>query len=199
MPVILATSRAGSLDGAAALLNVNRTTVSRRLKSIERKLGGNLFTRSDGSYQLTALGRQILAAAEGAEMHLMAVEGILPYQAVQNSGPLRIAVAPNVVPLVATEFLRIAQENPQFRLEICCGYQIHEIEAREADIAVRIQTSGPEYPLVGQKLMDLSAALYCKAGSKPELTEDDLVHISHPHEAEIPAYAKFWHLRSTLG
>ncbi len=193
MPVILAISRAGTLEGAAKQLNVNRTTVGRRLKTIERKLGGSLFTRSDGGYHLTALGRQILAAAEGAEIHLMAVEGILPDQAAQNSGPLRIAVAPHVLPLVSSEILLIARKNPQFRMEVCCSYRMHEIEAREADIAIRIQKSPPEYPLVARKLMDLPGALYTKAGPKP----DKIVQIARQGEAEIPSFAKSWPANTT--
>ena len=188
MPILLAISRCGSLDGAAEQLNVNRTTVGRRLKALEHKLGGRMFTRSDGEYFLTALGREFLAAAEAAEFHLMAVESKLPDQSALNAGPLRIAVAPHILPFFTPVFMSIARNMPNYRLEITSGYEKTEIESREADIAIRIQRTPPDYPLVGRKLRDLDGALYTSVAA----TDGGIVEITRIDEVQIPQNAKFW-------
>jgi DNA-binding transcriptional LysR family regulator len=49
----LAVSERGSISGAAKLLNVNHSTVLRRLASLEKKLGARLFDRlPDGAMRL---------------------------------------------------------------------------------------------------------------------------------------------------
>ena len=162
--------------------------MGRRLKALESKTGGRMFTRTDGTYYLTALGRDFLAAAEAAEFHLMTVESKLPDQSALNAGPLRIAVAPHILPIVAPVLMCIARNMPNYRLEISSSYQKSEIESREADIAIRIQRTPLDYPLVGRKLRDLPGALYTNVGT----SEGGIVEISRVGEVEIPRKARTW-------
>ena len=188
MPVLLALSRSGTLDGAAEHLCVNRTTVSRRLKLLERSFGGRLFDSVDGDYQLTALGRELLAAAEAAETHLMSIEGTAPVDQELMAGPLRIAVAPHLMPVAAPAMISLAGQMPKVRFQINSSYALHEIEARQADIALRIMRGPPIYPLVGRKLKNLRGAIYKKKG----LRETDFVQIIREDETQIPRKSKTW-------
>lgn len=188
MPVLLALSRRGTLDEAAKHLCVNRTTVSRRLKMLEQSFGGRLFESADGVYQLTALGREFLAAAESAERHLMTIEGTAPVDEELLTGPLRIAVAPHLMPIAAPAMIALAGQMPKVRFEISASYDLHEVEAREADIALRVLRSAPAHPLVGRKLKVLRGAIYKKKG----LREKNIVEITRNGEAEIPKKSKFW-------
>ncbi len=77
---------------------------------------------------------------------------------------------------------------PNYRLEISSSYQKSEIESREADIAIRIQRTPLDYPLVGRKLRDLPGALYTNVGA----SEGGIVEISRVGEVEIPRNAKTW-------
>ena len=58
LKIVLAVSRSGTMSGAAKLLNVQHSTVSRRIKALEKKLGTNLVRRNKGSYELTRAGTE---------------------------------------------------------------------------------------------------------------------------------------------
>lgn len=182
MPVLLALSRLGSLEAAAEHLNVNRTTVSRRLKSLEEQVGGVLFHRSDGRYSLTPLGREMLAAVEAAESHLAKMEALLPAQDEPARGPVTLTTAPHLVPLIAPALVTIAEQYPDISLDICSTYQVQQLEAREADIALRVLRTEPQHPLVGRRLRRLSGAMY---GAKTPQT-DRPVFIERHGEVPVP-------------
>ncbi len=187
MPVLLALSRIGTLDGVAEHLNVNRTTVSRRLKALEENLGGRLFVRSEGIYTLTPLGREILVAAEAAEFQLAQVESVLPLQE-EPGGPLTITMAPNIAPVIASVMVDIARRRPDIKLDLCSTYELQQLEAREADIALRILRTDPQYPLFGRRLKKLSGALYgCK---KTDMAKP--VQIVRHDEVELPQSYVTW-------
>lgn len=188
MPVLLALSRLGTLDRAAEHLNVNRTTVARRLRMLEEIVGGLLFTRVDGVFSLTPLGRELLVAAEAAEGKLAQVEAILPHSAQDIGGPIKITIAPHVAALVAPALLEIATAKPSLKLEICSTYDLQQVEAREADIALRVLRTDPEYPLVGKRVKDLAGAVY----SAVSLVSEYPVHIFRHGEVDTPQGYQRW-------
>ncbi|WP_407806678.1 LysR family transcriptional regulator, partial [Staphylococcus aureus] len=61
--VLLAVGRTGRFNTAADDLGLNHTTISRRIASLEKNLGGRVLARSSGGWELTDLGRQALSAA----------------------------------------------------------------------------------------------------------------------------------------
>jgi DNA-binding transcriptional LysR family regulator len=63
----LAIARHGSTVGAAKALNVNRSTVPRRLNELEKRLRRRLVLREPTGYKLTELGRNMVTYAEGVE------------------------------------------------------------------------------------------------------------------------------------
>ena len=60
----LAVARAGSLNSAAKGLGVNQTTVGRRIKALEARLGADLFDRRDNRMVITIEGRSALEDAK---------------------------------------------------------------------------------------------------------------------------------------
>ena len=51
--VFLAVARTGSISGAAKQLDIQHSTVSRRMRQFEDKLGARLIERKKGGYELT--------------------------------------------------------------------------------------------------------------------------------------------------
>ena len=194
MPVLLALSRLGTLDRAAEHLNVNRTTVSRRLHILEESIGGSLFTRADGNFSLTPLGRELLAVAEAAEASLAQMEAVLPTSERDIGGPLKITIAPHVAALVAPALIEIASSTPSLKLEICSTYELKHVEAREADIALRVLRSDPEFPLVGKRVKKLAGAIYSSVSPSTE----NPVHIIRRGEVEIPKAYRLWNSGSVV-
>ena len=60
-------ARAGSLAEASVLLGVDRSTVQRRIKSLEAQLGYPLFLRTGGRYRALPEANPILTAARMLE------------------------------------------------------------------------------------------------------------------------------------
>ena len=63
LQVFLAVVRAGRVSAAARRLDVEHTTVARRLAALETALGVPLFYRTASGYELTAHGRNVLSSA----------------------------------------------------------------------------------------------------------------------------------------
>jgi DNA-binding transcriptional LysR family regulator len=63
----LAVARHGTTVAVAKAVNVNQTTVHRRLDGLERTLGRQLISRQPTGYTLTELGQDMVAYAERVE------------------------------------------------------------------------------------------------------------------------------------
>ncbi|MCW4353622.1 LysR family transcriptional regulator [Hoyosella sp. YIM 151337] len=68
--VFLAVAQTGRFTSAAERLGINHTTVSRRITALERAAGGKVLAKSEGGWETTDLGNELLAAAETVEAAL---------------------------------------------------------------------------------------------------------------------------------
>ncbi len=60
----LAVARAGQIARAAALVGVDATTIGRRLRRLEARLGRTLFEQTRGGQVLTEAGEALLVQVE---------------------------------------------------------------------------------------------------------------------------------------
>src|SRR5690349_14260979 len=86
LPLILALSRERTLAGAAERLDVDLSTVFRRLNALEKRLRVRLFDRSARGYQLTAAGERAASAAERVESELLTLDRDISGRDQQLSG-----------------------------------------------------------------------------------------------------------------
>ena len=93
LPLILALSREKTLAGAAERLDVDLSTVFRRLNTLEKRLRVRLFDRSPRGYQLTAAGERAAAGAERVETELLALDRDISGRDQQLSGVLRVTAS----------------------------------------------------------------------------------------------------------
>jgi len=66
--------RAGRLSAAARLLQVDQSTMSRRLAALEVAAGARLFDRTPDGYALTAAGEAVCSRIEDLESQALASE-----------------------------------------------------------------------------------------------------------------------------
>lgn len=116
--VLLAVGRLGRFTSAAEVLDLNHTTVSRRIAELEATLGGRVLTRTSGGLELTDLGHEALAAAESVES---AVAGLAP----RNSGASRLQGLVRVstsdgfgAHIAAPALARVQRRHPKLSIEI---------------------------------------------------------------------------------
>ncbi|MGR3515290.1 MAG: LysR family transcriptional regulator [Paracoccaceae bacterium] len=90
LKVVLAIARTGSLTAAASHLDLDQSTVGRRLSAMEQTTGARLFRRSKTGFLITEAGEVALAAAKAVEMRLDAMAQKFVPDAAANAGVVRV-------------------------------------------------------------------------------------------------------------
>ncbi len=156
----LAVHRTRSLSEAGRRLEVNQSTVGRRLRALEGAIGAVLFVRTPDGYLLAPAGERLLARAERIEEAAFAFEREASGRQAQLSGTVRLtgpdALSARVlVPLLAELHAR----TPGIDFELVAENRTLSLSKREADMAIR--TFAPREPaLVARRLCELGSALY---------------------------------------
>lgn len=136
----LAVARTGSLSGAAEVLRVSPSTVSRRLSQLEHALKVSLFAHHQTGYILTDDGTDLLAHAEQVETSVTALEMNIVGRDSQPEGLVKLATAENLANHVIIPALgKFREAFPKITLEISTGIGSVSLSRREADLAVRLQ------------------------------------------------------------
>jgi len=91
LQILLTIQKAGSLSGAARLLDMNQSTISYWLEQLRARTGDPLFVRSGNGVQPTERAKALLPEAQAALRHLDAMFETPAYDPVLDTGTLRIA------------------------------------------------------------------------------------------------------------
>ena len=160
LQVLLAVARAGRISAAARRLQVQHTTVSRRLAALEAELGVPLFYRTSRGYLLTPHGENVMGSAEAMEREAIAVAARAREGSGAVAGLVRLAVAPEFASHWLVPHLpSFEAEHPGLRLQVLVGTRERDLSRGEAELAV--QSPRPrQQGLVAVRLGRATAALY---------------------------------------
>ena len=100
LAALVAVADESSVSAAAIRLHVAQPSLSRQLRTLERRLGLTLFERSGRRLQVTAAGEQVVTAARRALAAADDVVHAAHRVAVGHIGRLRIAVLPGASPMM---------------------------------------------------------------------------------------------------
>lgn len=157
---VLALADGGSLAAAARALHVDRTTVLRRIASLERAQGVRLFERLPTGYATTSAGEELLSAARGVEDTLVALERKLAGQDMRLEGTLRITTTDTLLgPLLAAPLAAFRAANPGIALDVTISNAMIDLTRRQADVAIRPAVDPPDH-LVGRRISPVAFAIY---------------------------------------
>ena len=137
-PFFLALSRAQTLAGAARLIDVDRTTVARRVDAMEARLGTQVFERLDGRFVLTAFGRKLFSSAERAEHEL----GLLKSTEDERS-KVRLSLPEQFSTSLVKVLQRFEANHPQILLEFSASDRFSSLKRYETDVALRVSRTKP--------------------------------------------------------
>lgn len=158
--LFLAVARSGSISGGARQLGVQHSTVSRRIRQLEEKLGVRLLERKKGGYELTQAGEDVEAAAIRVEREIVGVDGALHGQDTNLVGPVRVTVINNMASSVFMPmFRRFCEAYPSVELRILVSNSDASLPQREADIAIRL-TNSPSDTLIGKRIVTVASTIY---------------------------------------
>jgi len=167
----LAVCRSGSIRAAAVKLEVNHSTVSRRINGFEQSLGQRLFERTGNGYVRTKLADEIFTEASYLEERLNTVERKIIGKNEELSGDIRITLPDLLgVGLLMSGFALFCKKYPKIEVEIIDSIKELNLANREADVAFRIVKKPPEY-LIGRKLAVLHRACYISKNLAPKFNE----------------------------
>lgn len=150
----------GSVGAAARALQVNHTTVLRRIAQLEATLAVRLFDRLPRGYALTAHGHELAAALDGVGERIDAAQRRVTGADLALAGTIRLTAPETLLGTLLLPLLaEFGRRHPGLRLEVVADDTFLSLTRREADVAVRGSNTPPEN-LVGRPVGRIRTALY---------------------------------------
>lgn len=179
----LAVARHHSTLAASRALQVNQSTVQRRLAELERRLGRPLVQRHPTGYRLTEFGEALLPYAERVAKAVAALEQQLESAQLEAVGVIRVTCPePLVYRITQTTLLdRFHARYPGLRVEFVMSDRYLDLMKGEADVALR---SGDtvDNELVGRKIGDSLWAVYASRKYVERCGQPDRVEALEQHD-----------------
>ncbi|MDA7414905.1 LysR family transcriptional regulator [Xenophilus arseniciresistens] len=158
--VFLAVARHNSAVEASASLSLDHSTVTRRLKILERELGTQLFGRNSQGHVLTHAGRQLLRSVEAIENSLSMVESQVGHDNKTLIGKIRLGATEGFGSFFLTPHLcDFCERHPQIRVDVLSMPRCINLSKREADLAISVDRPTAGF-YVASKLSDYRLRLY---------------------------------------
>jgi DNA-binding transcriptional LysR family regulator len=136
--VILALGRSGSVAGAARLLGVDHSTVSRRLAALEDSLGARLVVRGGREFCLTHEGRTALEAAEAVEVAIAAATRTIRSAKLEVAGSVSVSCASGLLNVLSRLLAPLLDKQPLLSIELAAENRAVDLARGEADVAIRM-------------------------------------------------------------
>ncbi len=175
-------SRCGKLTLAGKRLQVEPTTIGRRITRLEEELNVHLFDRSPKGYALTEEGSQLLSHAEKIESEVNSIYQLLSAADMRLTGSVRIAVPEGLGVGIISKYLKdFHTKHPGIELELLADTRARSLSKREADIAI-VMARPKTGRLVAWKLCEYRLALYGSRDYLKTHTKIKSIHdlIQHP-------------------
>jgi DNA-binding transcriptional LysR family regulator len=137
--VFLHIARTGQVNEAARLLDLDHSTVSRRLARLEDAVGAKLFNRAGRRLKINASGRDLLSIASQMESLLLREVGGVADEEGRISGFVRIGAPEGLGASYISarlDELRAGHEN--LEVELVALPQNYSLASREVDIAITL-------------------------------------------------------------
>ena len=173
-------ARIGTLSGASRRLEVEHTTVARRIDRLEAQLGTTLFDRSREGYELTEMGLTLMPHAEAMESAALAAQEQLGGTEVAAHGVVRLGT-PELfgVRVVAPLLVDLLRANPELSVDLLVLPRFANLANREADLGIMLDP-----PTTGRYMVTRLASFRLYLYASPEYLarhapireQADLVH-----------------------
>ena len=165
---VLMVANKGSISAAARELEVNRTTVLRRINRFQEDLNCRIFDRGDAGYVLTPEAEKMINAAREVENTLYDMQRQIAGRELRLEGELRVTTTDSfMLSLLAPHLASFRRKHPHIVVDLLLTNSLLDLTRRDADVAVR-PTGQPEANLVGRRLRDVEFGVY----ATPELAAD---------------------------
>ena len=135
----LALVDSGTLSGAARALEVEHTTIARRIDALEASLTLRLFDRIQKGWSLTSDGAALIPHARRAEQEIQSLMRAAVGSA-SITGVVRISAPPALAAFFLAPRLKdVSDRLPGIEIELLAESRMADLMRREADIALRFR------------------------------------------------------------
>lgn len=157
----LEVSRTSRIGDVSRRLDVDQTTVSRRISKLEKEMGERLFDRTPAGWLVTEAGRRLLPHAEAIEATLVAAaEGAQSKSNGDLTGSLRVLTPDGFGTFVVIPGLvSFATEHPHLSIEVATATTHDLLTGRDFDIGVTLERPSPR-SVVTERLARYELKLY---------------------------------------
>jgi DNA-binding transcriptional LysR family regulator len=174
-------ARQGRMSPAAKRLNVDHSTVGRRIAELEKTLDTKLFDRTQSGFVPTEAGRRLLSYAEAIERNAHIV--------LENAGDrLPLAGRVRLVTMeglasfyLAPRLVEFYERVPSILIELIISTQLVSLTKREADISLGfVAPTSPKLRIVKVGQVDIrlyGAPSYLEVHGRPEVSADLKDHL----------------------
>lgn len=153
MRIFLAVMREGSTLAASRKLEINQTTVARRIDALEHALNVTLFERTTRGARPTECATALMSCAETLEQAALAIEAQSEAERTRASQPIRItAVGDRTFGDIGAVVAEFAEANPNLSFEFLFAEKYFDLIKGEADVALRMAPHIQDDRLIVRKI-----------------------------------------------
>jgi DNA-binding transcriptional LysR family regulator len=152
---------AGSFSRAAERVQLPKSTVSRRVAALEKRLGERLLQRSTRKLAITDFGLGVLDHARALAAEVEGAQALAQHRQAKPSGRLRVSMpadfATSALPMMLSTFV---QEHPAIQLELDLSPRRVDLIGENFDLAVRMGDLPDDSQLAARRLAEMTMGLY---------------------------------------
>lgn len=173
---------AGNLSAAARRLKLSRSSLSYRLKALEKAVGAQLFKRTTRSLELTEVGRALHAHGQIVAREIAAAHATVSSLGKSLQGKVSVSTPTGFGQLWLNPLLiDFKRHYPGVRLNVVFDNQINDLVSEDIDIAIRVLSRPPE-SLVATDLGKIEWVLCATpAYLDAHPPSDDIRELTHAH------------------
>lgn len=161
----LAIAEAGSLAAAARALDVQHSTVLRRLEALEHRLGARLFERQRQGCVPTEAGELLVEQARRMRPGVDELARRIRGRDLALAGSVRLNTSYiAMVYLLPGPLAAFSRAHPGIEVEVTEASALADLSRRDADLALRLSRVVPEH-LVGRRLGEVRFRIYARRGA----------------------------------
>ncbi len=156
---VLAVAATGSVAAAARHLDVNHSTVLRRVQAFETRCGIKIFHRSRTGYRVTSEGEIFLDAASSIDEIVQEMDRKIVGVNSGMSGEISVTTTDSMAPLLTKPTNDFRRLHPEITFRLNASNDRLDLDRHDADIAIRASISPPAH-LIGRKISNMDFGLY---------------------------------------
>ncbi len=182
----LAISRHRTLSAAADALGVQQSTMGRRLKALEARVGAKLLQKTPAGFVLTTAGEAILDNVERIESETQAVERAISGRDIRLEGVVRLTATEGLTVEVLTPILADFHAHyPGITLDLVTNVPQVSLPKGEADLALRMSRF-TQNDLVVRKVAEFAFAAYASPAYIAARGKPDFAQSASGHRVLLP-------------